>query len=186
MSEVTSLSAITNRSTGDVEGPRKKLAIDNLYSAVTDALSLAAHNAVFAQQQFSVLQQAATTQCVAMIYSLDFASTEAATNNAHQNDATDSVVRSQKDDVPAELSDSIQTELGEGTLSSGGQDIPMEIDALMASFGRALTVISQAQLHSSNGVVKQALEAAFLLKVIESPEKYLPYLDNIFGKIKQI
>ena len=54
-------------------------AMGNLYQATSQALSNAAHNAGAAQQQSTVVDQAATTQGVATQYSIDTASTGVAT-----------------------------------------------------------------------------------------------------------
>ena len=51
----------------------------NLYQATAQALGNAAHNATTSQQQTNVMAQAATTMGVAMLYSLDTASTGVAT-----------------------------------------------------------------------------------------------------------
>lgn len=51
------------------------LSLSNLYQVVSQSLGLSAQNAVFAQQQANMIHQAATTQGVNLIYSID---TEAA------------------------------------------------------------------------------------------------------------
>lgn len=56
------------------------VAMGNLYQATAQALANAAHNATMAQQQMFVTAQAATTAGVALLYSLDTASTGAATS----------------------------------------------------------------------------------------------------------
>jgi predicted lipoprotein with Yx(FWY)xxD motif len=56
------------------------LALANLMQATSQALSNAAHNATMAQQQTNITAQAATTQGVVTLYSIDTASTGAATS----------------------------------------------------------------------------------------------------------
>ncbi len=63
-----------------VLGDAPAIAMGNLFQATAQALSNAAHNATNAQQQTNVTAQAATTQGVALLYSLDTASTGMATN----------------------------------------------------------------------------------------------------------
>ena len=58
-----------------VLGDAPAVAVGNLYQATAQALANAAHNATMAQQQMYVTAQAATTQGVALLYSLDTAST---------------------------------------------------------------------------------------------------------------
>ncbi len=62
-----------------VLGDAPAIAMGNLYQATAQALSNAAHNATTAQQQANVAAQAATTMGVALLYSLDTASTGKAT-----------------------------------------------------------------------------------------------------------
>ena len=58
-----------------VLGDAPAIAMGNLFQATNQALGNAAHNATNAIQQSNVTAQAATTAGVAMLYSLDTAST---------------------------------------------------------------------------------------------------------------
>lgn len=60
-------------------GTSPAVAMSNLYQATAQALANAAHNATTAQQQANILAQASTTMGVAILYSLDTASTGKAT-----------------------------------------------------------------------------------------------------------
>lgn len=62
-----------------VLGDAPAIAMGNLYQATAQALANAAHNATNAQQQTNITAQAATTMGVALLYSLDTASTGVAT-----------------------------------------------------------------------------------------------------------
>ena len=62
-----------------VLGDAPAIAMGNLYQATAQALANAAHNATTAQQQTNITAQAATTMGVAMLYSIDTASTGMAT-----------------------------------------------------------------------------------------------------------
>lgn len=55
------------------------VAMGNLYQATSQALSNAAHNATYVQQQTNIMAQAATTMGVSLLYSLNTASTSKAT-----------------------------------------------------------------------------------------------------------
>ena len=71
-----------------VLGDAPAMAMGNLYQATGQALGNAAHNSTGAQQQTSVTAQATTTMGVAVLYSLDTASTGMATKailSANQN-----------------------------------------------------------------------------------------------------
>ena len=62
-----------------VLGDAPAMAMGNLYQATAQALANAAHNATTAQQQTNITAQAATTMGVALLYSLDTATTGVAT-----------------------------------------------------------------------------------------------------------
>ncbi|GAB2191743.1 RebB family R body protein [Sessilibacter sp. MAH2] len=62
-----------------VLGDAPAVAMGNLYQATAQALANAAHNATIAQQQTNITAQAVTTMGVALLYSLDTASTAKAT-----------------------------------------------------------------------------------------------------------
>ena len=49
------------------------LSLSNLYQTISQSLSLSAQNAVMAQQQSNIVHQAATTQGVSLLYSVDTA-----------------------------------------------------------------------------------------------------------------
>ncbi|MCX6938763.1 MAG: RebB family R body protein [Verrucomicrobia bacterium] len=62
-----------------VLGDAPAIAMGNLYQATGQALANAAHNATNAQQQSNITTQAATTQGVSTLYSIDTAVTDFAT-----------------------------------------------------------------------------------------------------------
>lgn len=64
----------------EVLGGAPATAVGNFMIATSQALSNAAHNATSSQLQASVTMQAATTQGVATLYSIDTASTGKATS----------------------------------------------------------------------------------------------------------
>ena len=63
----------------EVLGDAPAVAMGNLYQAIAQALANAAHNATNAQQQSFVTAQAATTQGVATLFSIDTATVGIAT-----------------------------------------------------------------------------------------------------------
>jgi len=64
-----------------VLGQAPAMGLGNLYMATSQALANAAHNATSYQQNMNIIAQAATTQGVALIYSVDTASLAAATKH---------------------------------------------------------------------------------------------------------
>ena len=67
-----------------VLGDSPAIAMGNLFVATSQALSNAAHNATTSQQQTNITAQAATTQGVSTLYSIDTASTGIATTKIFQ------------------------------------------------------------------------------------------------------
>jgi hypothetical protein len=65
----------------EVLGTAPSVAMGNLYQATAQALANAAHNATTAQQQTIIVAQAATTQGVSLLYSIDTATTGIATKD---------------------------------------------------------------------------------------------------------
>ncbi|GBF82101.1 RebB family R body protein [Aphanothece sacrum] len=72
-----------------VLGDSPAMAMSNLYQTMSQSLSLSAQNAVTAQQQSNIVHQAATTQGVSLLYSVDTASMAAATSKAMGADTAD-------------------------------------------------------------------------------------------------
>lgn len=66
-----------------VLGDSPAIAMSNLYVATSQALSNAAHNATNNQQQSYVIMQAATTQGVTALFSIDTASTAVGTTKIY-------------------------------------------------------------------------------------------------------
>lgn len=75
--------SITQANT-QVLGSAPAVAMGNLYQATAQALSNAAHNATSGQQQTNITAQAATTQGISTLYSIDTASTGMATKAIFQ------------------------------------------------------------------------------------------------------
>lgn len=65
------------------------IAMGNLYQATAQALSNAAHNATNAQQHSNIISQAATTQGVSLLYTVDTAADALATSKVFQSDLPD-------------------------------------------------------------------------------------------------
>ncbi len=64
------------------------MSLSNLYQTISQSLSLSAQNAVTAQQQSNIVHQAATTQGVSLLYSVDTAATGEATGEIFRSTAT--------------------------------------------------------------------------------------------------
>ncbi|CAK9250429.1 unnamed protein product [Sphagnum jensenii] len=69
-----------------VLGDSPALSLSNLYQVVSQSLGLSAQNAVFAQQHSNIIHQAATTQGVNLLYSVDTEAVADATKKISQAD----------------------------------------------------------------------------------------------------
>lgn len=74
-----------------VLGDSPALSLSNLYQMISQSLGLAAQNAVTSQQQTNIIHQAATTQGVSLLYSVDTASTGIATQQIDQSNIPSSL-----------------------------------------------------------------------------------------------
>jgi hypothetical protein len=80
-SQITdSVSQVNTKVLGDAPA----IAMGNLFIATSQALANAAHNATTGQQQSNITAQAATTQGITTLYSIDTASTGKATAKIYQ------------------------------------------------------------------------------------------------------
>jgi Killing trait len=69
-----------------VLGDAPAIAMGNLYQATAQALSNAAHNATFAQQQTNMIAQASTTQGINLIYGANTVTEGAVAEKINQSD----------------------------------------------------------------------------------------------------
>ena len=74
-----------------VLGDSPALSLSNLYQTISQSLSLSVQNAVMAQQQSNIVHQAATTQGVSLLYSVDTAAIGAASSKESRSDTADSL-----------------------------------------------------------------------------------------------
>jgi hypothetical protein len=168
-----------NARLADSKAPHANHIIDQLRLAISEAISLAARNAVTEQSQFAITVQAAATQSVAQILTrLDVAAETAASSVATENPAA----------IPPNTLN--ERAAGKVVANSTGMDAPdframsneqdeefsKAFDALLASFNRALNTIALNQLSVANALVKQSLQTAIVLKMIESPENFDAYV----------
>jgi len=72
-------------------GDSPALSLSNLYQIVSQSLGLAAQNAVMGQQQSNVIHQAATTQGVSLLYSVDTASDGVTTSQIYGSNTPESL-----------------------------------------------------------------------------------------------
>lgn len=95
-----------------VLGDAPAIAMGNLYQATSQALSNAAHNATATQQQAAIIAQAALTQGVSILYSIDTADSAVATSEMFKASAATEEARQTSGQT---LEDGGKAEAGEST-----------------------------------------------------------------------
>ena len=128
-----------------VLGDAPAVAMGNLYLATAQALGNAAHNATTAQQQAFTIAQAATTQGVALLYSLDTAAAAAAAKRPMP--APETATAGPSPLATAALPEPLAEFTNRAPVETGG--VPAEMVALQLAFATSLamhaTVLQQQQ-----------------------------------------
>ncbi len=162
--------------------------IDKLRVAISQAISRAAYNAVNEQQQFSITAQAATTQAIMQIFSVEAAAIgKTASGIAAENSAA--TPGSALNEMAGGKLEGNEINVGSSDLqllaAVPDEDFAKAFDALMSSFSRALNTIARDQLNIGMALVKQSLQTAIILKMVESPDKFDLY-SKILDKVSDV
>ncbi len=165
------------------------VAMSNIYQATAQALSNAAHNATTAQQQTSVTAQAALTQGISTLYSIDTASTAAQFEKSNSsnvkttadNDKSCLTEKDQHESINGDTSAPANqtTEIGDSlkqqaeVLTAGNEEIQLDIKE---SIEAAITFALDSNLGSAdrfNHAVREVMDAfvSSLLAIAESEHK---------------
>lgn len=162
-------------------------ALENLYMAISQALSNAAHNATAAQQNMNTILQATTTQGVAMLYSLDSASA------AHPKSQTTGDFLGSIETVKSKIAESLET--FQTSLSSAktcqdqnplhgggfGEWSHTAIDGFAASLDR----LNETQYRQSLRTLQIAAIASVLAALNRSPEQ-AQHFERILSVVKDL
>ncbi|MBT2117547.1 RebB family R body protein [Dyella sp. LX-66] len=154
-----------------VLGNAAAVALGNLYQATASALSLAAYNAVNSQQQQNMLAQAATTQGVMQIYSIDTASAGEATQ--HPLEPSPVATAAAVHDVSAPV-----TQLSVSPNAHGIDNAEPWCHAaleLMGTVASTLHAFQKVTEESGTAAIRQAATAAVLIHMIKSPDQLEQY-----------
>lgn len=192
-----------------VLGEAPAMAMGNLYQATAQALSNAAHNATNHQMQAGVTLEAATTQGVVQLYSVDTASTGAATkailgddehgsaSNAKiasaATDLEETITRAtaavkEQSDAPAsainkEIEDAVKFTL-ESNLGSADA-FHHAVRAVMSADAASLQEIAKNQQQNALEIIKLAATTTTLKAMIETPDQTEKY-EKILNIIKSL
>jgi len=168
--------------------PQSSHIINQLRLAISEAISVAARNAVNEQSQFAITVQAATTQTVAQILNLVEAPAEKVSPNVVTENPTAAAAGASSEGAESQLAGN-RTDANFPDLQALGsaqdEDFSKAFDALLSSFSRALNTIAHDQLSIANALVKQSLQTAIVLKMVESPESVDAYA-KILDKVSEL
>lgn len=154
-----------------VAGNVAAVALGNLYQATATALSMAAHNAVSSQQQQNMLAQAATTQGIMQIYSLDTASSGEATE--HPLEPPSAAAAAALDEVSAPV-----TQLSVSPNAHGIDNAEPWCHAaleLMGTVASTLHAFQKVTEETGMAAIRQAATASVLIHMIQSPDQLEQY-----------
>ncbi|MFC4763517.1 RebB family R body protein [Dyella koreensis] len=168
--QVTDAVVQTNPST---PGGAPTISLNQIYMATAQALMNAAHNAVNSQQQSFVLMQAATTQAVMQLLSIDGAGKAAPLDASNASGVTAAQVATASPDASAHIErvSELPNKLG---LDNAGP-WSHAVREIMNTLASALRELQSAAQETDMAMVKQAAIAAVLTRMIKAPDQREPY-----------
>ena len=152
-------------------GNAPAMALGYLYQATANALSVAAHTAVVSQQQQDILAQAATTQGIMQIYSLDTATTGVATEHPLEQPSAAAAVALHEISAPV-------TQLSVLPNAHGIDNAEPWCHAaleLMGTVASTLTAFQKVTEEGGMAGMRQAATASVLIHMIKSPDQLEQY-----------
>ncbi|HEY0893964.1 MAG TPA: RebB family R body protein [Cellvibrio sp.] len=174
--------AVTQANTKTI-GESPAIAMGNLFQSTSQALASAAFNATYAQQQFAVTVQAATTMCVALICSVD-TDHSAEGIKANLDNAKASLDQTlAAANVTEQVDEAVHAAL-HNVLGSAG-DFSYGTRAVMDAFASSLAQLSANTHRTSMDVIRAAATATTLAAMIKSPENAGSY-EKVLELIKRM
>jgi len=152
-----------------IRGSSPAAALGSLYQVTVHALGNAALNAVNSQQQNDILMQAATTQAVMQLLSID-------SNSASLNEGKSSAPMQSIEDLTgalAKIERAVESpnKLGTDNVSPWSH----EARELMKTVADALREFQRVSQEAGMAMVKQAAKAAVLVHLINTPDQLQQY-----------
>ncbi|MBE1162511.1 RebB family R body protein [Dyella acidiphila] len=159
-------------------------ALGNLYQATAHALGIAVENAVNGQQQSNIVLQAATTQAVMLLFTIQTASRAEAMDADKAFAVQPSPVTTA---ASSAMAGSIEQVLGSANKLEfdGAQSWSHAVGEIMSTAARALWDFQKVSLDTEMAVVKQSAMTAVLIQMIKSPDQLEQY-EKILGLIKEL
>jgi hypothetical protein len=173
--------AVTQANT-KVLGDAPAIAMGNLFIATSQALSNAAHNAAMAQQNSTTISQAATTQAVATLLSIDTAPPAtgiAAMPITHVQAAAvggavpEAAANAAPDEAQAQLEQAL--EFADKLVFDSAAPWANAAHEIMKALAEALHDLQHMNQETNMAIVKQAALASTLSRMILVPDQFDQY-----------
>jgi hypothetical protein len=159
------------------------MAMGSVYQSLAHATGILFENAVSQQHQQGILAQAATTQGIIQIYSVDtFAGDDAAHKLAHSSkEAVDGLRKAVG--VNPQIVDAVNISMHNNLLHSG--DVTYGIRAAADALGAAIERVNRANGEMRLQLIKQAAIAACLAGMVRDPDKAGAY-EAVLESVKKL
>ena len=169
--EITDAVTATNASTSS-KAP--DIALGSIYHAVAHALGEAVQNAVNTQQQSYILAQAATTQGVMQLLSIDTASSTVAPNGGKTSAAAQALAATTAPEpVSGTIERAIESANNFGLDNAGPWSEAVRV--MMSTVVIALRELQKVSQDNNMAMIKQAAIAAVLIAMIKAPDQLEQY-----------
>lgn len=165
-----------------IPGGAPTTSLNQLYMATAQALVNAAHNAVNSQQQSFMLMQAATTQAVMQLLSIDGAGKAAPLDASNASGVPTVPVATASPDAAAHIEREKELPNKFGLDNAGSWS--HAVREIMNTLAGALRELQSVAQETDMAMVKQAAIAAVLTRMIKAPdqrEQYQKILELIEG-----
>jgi Killing trait len=169
--EITDAVTATNAPTSS-KAPA--IALGSIYQAVANALGEAVQNAVNTQQQSYILAQAATTQGVMQLLSIDTASSTVSPNGDKTSAAAQALAATTAPEpVAGAIEQAIESGSKLGLDNAGPWSEAVRI--MMSTVVFALRELQKVSQDNNMAMIKQAAVAAVLIAMIKAPDQLEQY-----------
>jgi len=158
--------------------------VGNLYQAIAQSLSIAAQNAVNAQQQIYITMQAATTMGVANLYNLDTASTGVSAGPAPQLDEAMKLLQSSRP-APESMLIAEATGNADDAAAPANNEFANHIRSVADTFAESLENFSDIAYIQLLQTIQLAATAATLAELIKAPDLLQSY-ERVLETIKNL
>lgn len=159
------------------------LALGSIYQSLAHSTGILFENAVNAQQQQNILGQAATTQGIMQIYSMDAVAD--AVDIARMLGTSDAAVTDLRkvSAVNSQITEAVRFTLDSNLLHSG--DVAYGARAAADALGAAIERVNRANYEARLQLIKQAATTACLAAMVRNPDKADAYA-AVLETVKQL